>query len=146
MFRVHVTFGAPKIVFQPRSISACIVVGESRNLVIVYQPNFECPSIVPFLEAAEVVERRTRRRVKKTQNMSEGCCRIVMLAALRILDRLDGTAQLYLANDCVGQGRRRQNDSTCKICRGDRRMQCSGTGVAANIRTTFRERLMGLIS
>jgi hypothetical protein len=58
--------------------------------------------------------------VGSKKKMSEGCCRTVMLAALRMLDRPDGTAHLYLANDCVGQGRRRQNDSTCKICRGDR--------------------------
>jgi hypothetical protein len=61
--------------------------------------------------------RPSRQRIQKT---SEGCCRIVMLAALRTLDRLKGTAHLCLADDCVGKGRRGQNDSTCKICRGDR--------------------------
>ena len=70
---------------------------------------------------------KKRPRVKRLfscncdfQKTSEGCCRIVVPATLRMLDRLEDTAHLCLANDCVGQSSRRPNDSTCKSCRGDR--------------------------
>jgi hypothetical protein len=63
------------------------------------------------------------------------------------LDRLGSTAQLWLrADNRAGPKQRRQHDSTCKNAPPRPLLQYSGTSVAAEMRTTLRERPMGLIS
>jgi hypothetical protein len=65
----------------------------------------------------------------------------------RNLDRLGSTAQLWLrAGNGAGPKQRRHHDSTREDAPQRPLLQYSGSSVAADMRTTFRERPMGLIS